>query len=50
VFGVGPDESLNRFGALLRPHRAPPALVLEHDRIVGIVSVTDLLGLIAEKQ
>ncbi len=49
VFGVAPDASLNdlaKFFARTGLHRA---VVLEGGRLAGIVSITDLFGLVVEE-
>ncbi len=50
AFGLGPDEgldALSRFFARTGLHRA---LVLEEGRMVGVVSISDLLALIARER
>jgi len=48
VFGVGPDASLADLAAFFARTGLGRAIVRRDGKLLGIVSVTDLLGLIAE--
>jgi predicted transcriptional regulator len=48
VFGVEPDSSLAELARFCSRTGLGRAVVLEHAKLVGIVSVIDLLGLISD--
>lgn len=49
VFGVGPQATLAELGQFFRRNELHRASVLDGGRWVGIFSVTDLLGLVADQ-
>jgi len=49
VFGVEPGSSLAQLAAFFSRTGLGRAVVLEHGKLVGIVSVIDLLGWIADQ-
>lgn len=49
VFGVGPEATVGELGRFFVRTGLHRALVLDGGRLVGIASVTDLLGLVAER-
>jgi CBS-domain-containing membrane protein len=49
VFGVGPDATVGELGRFFIRTGLHRALVLDGGRLVGIASVTDLLGLVVER-
>lgn len=49
VFGVEPTATPEELGAFFSRTGLHRALVLEEGRVVGVVSATDLLGLLAEE-
>ncbi len=49
VFGLGPDATVGELARFFTRTGLHRALVLDGDRLVGIVSITDLLGLAAAR-